>query len=154
MLAMPQAPAVAAHAALLVTSYCRTTGRDLIDPCGSVDQTARALWEAPFVVASHGTQDDPVFNYGNRAALALFEMTWDAFITLPSRLSAEPLLRDERDAMLARVREFGFIDDYNGVRVSARGKRFRIRQASVWTVRDTNGVVHGQAVVFNSWEPA
>lgn len=38
---------------------------------------------------SHGLEVDPVFNYANQCALDLFEMTWEDFIKLPSRLSAE-----------------------------------------------------------------
>lgn len=111
----------------------------------------QSLWTAPFVVASHDTQADPVFNYGNKAALTLFEMSWEQFTSLPSRLSAEPLLRAERQRLLDRVHEFGFIDDYSGVRISASGRRFRIESATVWSLIDENGVDRGQAVMFEAW---
>ena len=35
-------------------------------------EEAEALMDAPFVVLSHGTEDDPIFNYGNLAAQKLF----------------------------------------------------------------------------------
>ncbi|MHB8534166.1 MAG: MEKHLA domain-containing protein [Sulfuricaulis sp.] len=139
------------HAQMLIASYRRWTGRDLIDPeMPSVTQ-AQALYEAPFVVASHGIGPDPVFNYANRAALALFEATWDQFTSMFSRLSAEPVARAERDALLSRVTAQGFMDDYGGVRVSTRGRRFRIERATVWNVMDTRGGRQGQAVVFRDW---
>jgi hypothetical protein len=142
---------LASHAHLLIESHRRATGRELLDSGGSPVEQARALFEAPFVVASHGTEADPVFNYGNRAALELFEMSWEQFTTMPSRLSAEPVARDERARLLARVAQAGFIDDYQGVRVSRTGRRFFIQRATVWSVLDADGANRGQAVTFRDW---
>jgi hypothetical protein len=105
------------------------------------------------VIVAHGTETDPIFFYGNQLALSCFEMDFASFTRLPSRFSAEPLLREERDALLARVRDHGFIDDYAGVRVSATGKRFRIEQATVWNLLDESGQRHGQAATFERWLP-
>ena len=140
------------HARQLIENYRRWTGRDLVESQLSPVEQARALYEAPFVVASHGTGADPVFNYGNRAALALFETTWADFTSMPSRLSAEPMARGERAQLLARVDHHGFIDDYSGVRISTRGRRFLIRRATVWNVVDAHDEPAGQAVMFRDWE--
>lgn len=67
---------------------------------------------------------------------------------MPSRLSAEAPLREERQALLERVSRDGFIDDYAGIRISARGTRFRIENAVVWNLIDAAGVRHGQAAMF------
>ena len=99
-------------------------------------------------MVSHGTEDDPVFNYGNRAALARFAMAWEEFTRLPSRESAEPVHRDERRRLLDRVARDGFIDDYEGVRITATGERFVVRGAVVWNVVDAEGVLRGQAATF------
>ena len=64
---------LAEHASRLIQSYRRWTGRDLVDPQLSPVEQARALYEAPFVTASHGIEADPVFNYANRAALTRSE---------------------------------------------------------------------------------
>lgn len=61
---------LADHALLLLDSYRRLIGRDLVAPGDDAAETARRLWEAPFVVLSHDGAD-PVLTYGNRAALAL-----------------------------------------------------------------------------------
>ncbi|MEW6332312.1 MAG: MEKHLA domain-containing protein [Pseudomonadota bacterium] len=143
---------LAEHAQLLTSSYRHWTGRDLIDPNLSALEQARALYEAPFVVASHGTEADPVFNYANRAALALFETGWTDFTAMPSRLSAEPMERAQRAELLERVSRQGFIDDYCGVRISATGRRFRIRNATVWNLVDAQDAPAGQAVMFRDWE--
>ena len=139
------------HAHLLSRSYLRLTGRHLIDAALPPVEAARALWEAPFVVVSHDTQADPVFTYGNAAALKLFEMTWEEFTQLPSRLSAEPPNQDERARLLAEVTARGFIDDYSGVRTAKSGHRFVIEQATVWNLVDEEGGRCGQAATFGRW---
>lgn len=133
---------------LISESFLRLTGRPLLD-----SPTPVRLWNAPRVIVAHGTEVEPVFFYGNRMALELFEMDFAGFTCLPSRYSAEPLEREERARLLERVRRDGFIDDYAGVRISATGKRFRIEQAVVWNLIDGNGDVHGQAATFDRWKP-
>jgi hypothetical protein len=112
---------------------------------------AEALYQAPFVVLSHGIEPDPIFNYANLTAQRLFEMTWAQMTSMPSRLSAEPVSREERARLLAAVSERGFIDDYCGVRVSSSGRRFLIEQATVWTLTDAQGRPAGQAATFANW---
>lgn len=141
----------APHIDLLCASYRRWTDRELIAANGSPRQRAEAVWSAPFVVASHDTQADPVFNYANLAALTLWEMDWANFTRLPSRYSAEAVAREERERLLAAVASHGFIDDYRGVRITASGRRFRIEQATVWNVIDAADIYHGQAVMFDRW---
>lgn len=60
----------------------------------------------------------------------------ERFITLPSRLSAEPLHQADRERLLKEVAEKGFISDYVGVRIIGTGKRFRITKATVWNILD------------------
>jgi hypothetical protein len=136
-----------AHAELLISSYQRLTGKSLIYDEGYND-IAQALFNADFVVVSHGTESDPIFNYGNKSALKSFELSWSEFIALPSRKSAKPLDRDERAGLLARVTQFGFIDDYRGLRISASGRTFWIENATVWNLIDNNGAFRGQAAMF------
>lgn len=133
---------------LIAESYRRLTGRPLVAAAGNLGES---LWTAPRVVVAHGTEADPVFFYGNRLALELFELDFAAFTRLPSRFSAEPLAREERARLLARVARDGYIDDYAGVRVSSRGRRFRITQATVWNLVDAAGALHGQAATFDRW---
>lgn len=143
---------LAEYVRLLTGSYRHWTGRDLVDPGLSAVEQARALYEAPFVVASHDAGNDPVFNYANCAALALFETGWRDFTSMPSRLSAEPMEREQRAQLLERVGRDGFINDYSGIRISTTGRRFRIRNATVWNLVDAYGVPMGQAVMFRDWE--
>lgn len=142
---------LAEHAALLITSYQQLTGKELVKSVPIGQNLARALFEAPYGVVSHDTSADPVFNYGNRKALELFELDWSTFTRLPSRKSAEPVNRAERERLLARVTRNGFIDDYSGIRISSTGRRFRIEDATVWNTIDEEGVYCGQAAVFHRW---
>ena len=139
------------HAELLISSYHRFTGKDLVNQKPSSENIYRALFEAPYGVVSHNTEDDPIFNYGNQTALRVFDMDWLAFTNLASRKSAEPVNRVERERLLARVKKNGFIDDYRGVRISSTGKRFRIEEATVWNIVDRRGLYCGQAAVFYRW---
>jgi hypothetical protein len=79
-------------------------------------------------------------------------MDLETLTRTPSRLTAEPMHRDERAEFLRRVREQGFIDDYSGIRISSKGRRFRIGQATVWNVTDALGNYAGQAATFSNWE--
>jgi hypothetical protein len=147
------APATVAHVRLLLDSFARLLGRELVSRAGTAAEQAERLWQAPFVVVSHGTEADPVLNYGNARTLALWEMTWQELTQTPSRLTAEPVHRDERARLLARTREHGFVDDYSGVRVSKTGRRFRIERAIVWNLADAAGEHRGQAATFDCWKP-
>ncbi len=140
------------HAALLQASHLHLLGRPLVEvPAGAA--LGRCLYEADFVLLSHGPEPDPLFSYANRAAQALFGYPWEAFIGLPSRLSAEPAARAAREALFRRVAEHGFIDDYAGVRVGRAGQRFMIQQAVVWNLHDARQALRGQAACFRDWRP-
>lgn len=140
--------------ALIARSYQRLVGRPLVeglDADGDDAVIEATLDGTPAVIVAHGTEPDPVFFYGNPAALQLFEATREQFTAMPSRLSAEPMLREERERLLSRVRNQGYIDDYSGVRISLGGRRFRIERATVWNLVDAKGERHGQAAAFSEW---
>lgn len=143
----------AASAELIVASHQRLVRRALLPPDSTADDLARRLYQAPFCVLAHDTAPDPVFFYANLAAQQRFEMCWRDMVRLPSRLSAEPLLREERARLLACVRRQGFIDDYAGIRISASGRRFMIHRATVWNLVDADGRALGQAAAFSEWSP-
>ena len=143
---------VIAHSAVLARSYRKFTGRDLLPGLFNPLGLSKNLFAAPFVLVSHGKEADPILNYGNATALALWEMSWDELTRTPSRLTAEAPLREERARLLEAVNERGFIDDYSGVRISKSGRRFRISQATVWNLVTERGEPCGQAAMFDRWE--
>ncbi|MFM8328315.1 MAG: MEKHLA domain-containing protein, partial [Pirellulaceae bacterium] len=103
-------------AEVLLASFRRRTGFSLFDSSQSTATLASQLWESPWVVVAHGNEPDPLFHYGNRAALDLWEMPAEEFLGMPSRLTAEPVHREERERVLASTRRDGFGDDYSGIR--------------------------------------
>lgn len=139
------------QAHLILSSFLQVTGKHLIEPDPAVDLDVK-LFEAKFCVLSHNDDSDPMFNYGNRVALELFELNWDELTSLPSRLSAEPQRREERQRLLKEVAEKGYIDNYQGVRVSSSGRRFMVKKSIVWNLIDDAGRYHGQAAVLLDWE--
>lgn len=142
-----------AHTQILLDSYVRWVGEQLISREGSPEDQAQALFQSPFVVVSHGTQVDPILNYGNAAALKLWEVDIPTLLAMPSRLTAEPMHRDERARLLERTTRDGYVNDYRGIRVSSTGKRFLIERATVWNLVDADGNRVGQAATFSSWTP-
>ena len=136
----------------LLDSYRHWLGTDLMDRGGSASEQAERLYLAPCVVVSHGIESDPILNSANAIALTLWEMPLEQFLKTPSRLTAEPVHRDERARMLDITRRQGYIDDYRGIRVSATGRRFRIDRAIVWNILDDQNQPAGQAATFSEWE--
>lgn len=134
--------------ALLTGSHARLLGKPLVP----ADKDAAWLYRAaPFVVLAHNTDDDPKFIYANKAAQACFEYSWEEFMSLPSRLSAEAPDRAARQALLDEVARHGFIKNYRGVRVAKSGRHFAIDDGVVWELLDESGIRHGQAATFMSW---
>ena len=134
--------------ALLTDSYARLVGALLV-PQGK--DPGWLYREAPFAVLAHGTDPDPKFIYANKCAQACFEYSWGEFLALPSRLSAEPIDRAERQRLLDQVARNGFLCGYRGIRVAKSGRRFLIEDGVVWELIDRDGVRRGQAATFRSW---
>ena len=147
-----QCEPVITHTQTLARSLKHFTRRDLLPGSFSAMELAEKIFHAPFVLVSHGTAADPVLNYGNAPALALWEMSWAELTCTPSRFTAEVPNREERARLLAAVTANGFIDDYAGIRISKNGRRFRIAQATVWNLLDESGKYAGQAAMFAHWE--
>ncbi len=145
-------PCMTLHVEILRSSYRHWTGRSLLDENLACESAVAALWTAPYAVVSHGTQAEPVFNYGNQLALQLFEMNWEEFTALPSRLSAAAPNQAERASLLEAVSRQGYIDNYSGIRIAKSGKRFMICDATIWNLLTPAGEYYGQAALIRHWE--
>jgi hypothetical protein len=144
-------PSVVAWCHLLLASYRHWIGANLIEPDGDPTSQSHTLFHAPFVLVSHGVEDDPLLNYGNRMALNLWELSWAELTRTPSRITAEPVNRAEREQMLQEASANGHIKNYRGIRISKSGRRFMIEQAVVWNVLNLAGHRVGQAATFSDW---
>ena len=132
---------------LLTRSYARQVGAPLV-----LDgQDARWLYRhAPYGLVAHNTEPDPCFIYANATAQSCFEYSWQEFVQLHSRFSAEPADRFERQRLLEAVVRDGHVSGYRGVRVARSGRRFRIENGVIWRLLDKRGRCYGHAAVFDS----
>ena len=138
----------------LLTSHRRAFGRALLGATEQVlndRQVAQELFAAPMAILAHDGGRDPRLNYANRTALVLWRHRWSSLVGLPSRLTAEPEQRADRQAMLERARQQGALEGYTGVRIDSRGGRFLIQRARLWTLHDGTGSPCGQAAAFSDW---
>lgn len=142
---------LAGHVAIMRRTFRHWTGRNLLDPRMNDEDAARYLFTAPFVVLSHDSGPDPLFNYANRTAMSLFAMTWEEFTACPSRLSVERGNQEAREQLLKDVADRGFMEGYRGIRIGRHGRRFEIEDAAIWNLRDARGIACGQAASFKHW---
>lgn len=142
-----------AYLQYILNSYEQLTGKSILSSRISPQEDFDEVNKQNFVLVAHDGQPDPVFNFANQFALNLWEMTWDEFTSLHSRKSAEPQLRAERAELLKNVEKNGFYDQYSGVRISKYGKRFLIKNATVFNVYNDLNVKIGQAAYFKEIEP-
>ena len=141
-------------AALILASHHRAWGMPLVAGTGanrSHRQAAQELFSAATVVLAHDGSEDPRLIYANRAALTLWRRRWSEMVGMPSRLTAEPVERQARSAVLARALRSEAIAGYAGIRIDSSGRRFWIQGARLWTLRDGSGHACGQAAAFDSW---
>jgi hypothetical protein len=149
------------HSQRLLKSFQHWTGRSLLDSptlnpsalsVKSLESLAQDLFEAPFVVVSHGMEADPIFNYGNRQALELWELDWQSFTRRFSRQSVAPVEQEAREKLLAEAKQEGYIKNYRGIRTSSTGRQFWIENVILWNVLDEQQQSCGQAATFTQWQ--
>lgn len=137
---------------LITQSLKKLAGIEIVDFSLSLEEQAKQAFNASFVLLAHNGTDDPIFNYANRTALSLFEMSWEEFTNMPSKYSAESDERDKRDKFLADVAENGYSKNYSGIRISKTGKRFEIKNVILWNVYDSENNRIGQAALFHEYD--
>ena len=143
------------HVSMLAMSFKAKTGRELMD-CSDVPALrAKEIFNADFILLSHGIQSSPILNYANKRGLETWGAAWDELTCMPSSQTAEPGVdATERAEFMRKVTEFGVVEGYHGVRISADGKyRFKIKDAVVWNVHNAAGEYIGQAATFREVEP-
>jgi len=148
-------PEIQAYSCLLSESFSRLTGRPILqDLPGDSAALAEAMFDAPCPIVSHGIEADPIFRYANRAALDLWEMNWDSFTRLPSRLSADTnsAPQADRNSHLEDALKHGFVEGLTGIRISSTGRRFEICDTVLWNVTDAAAIRHGQAAIIGGWQ--
>ena len=141
-------------AGLLLQSHQRAFGQPLIAAAQagrSKRLLCQELFACGFPVLAHGTEKDPKLSYANAAALQLWETSWYELIGMPSRLTAPDSERAERSSALGQAQRLDAVQNYRGLRISRRGRRFMINKARIWTLWDQEERVCGQAACFSDW---
>jgi hypothetical protein len=67
---------------------------------------------------------------------------------MPSRQSAEEVVQEERDRLLAEAATKGF-SNFSGVRITSTGKRFQIQDGILWNLLNKQNQHSGQAAVYS-----
>lgn len=147
-------PEIITHSSYIIQSYNALIGKSIIDEQLSKSriELSYLLYHAPFVVLSHTNESDPTFNYANLMAQQLFEMDWNTFIGMPSRLSAQKISQAEREVLVKSAQEKGYIDNYFGVRINSKGRLFQIEKTILFNLVDENKAFIGQAAIFRDWK--
>lgn len=145
-------PEIVQHSKRILTSYESITGIRLFDISYSDAYCSYLLYHAPYVVVSHGIQQDPIFNYANLVAQQLWKLDWNQFTALPSRLSAEAERTEDRQRLLEEAAQKGYINNYEGIRISSTGIRFKIEKVLLWNLPDERNAKIGQVALFRNWE--
>jgi hypothetical protein len=140
------------HVARLLGAFARVTGRDLIaemklDPA----RLGQSAWEGDFALLSHRGDPLATLNYGNRFALDLWQCDWNEFTALPSAVTAPDEDVPERSAMMAAAAAQGYVSNYAGRRISAKGKLFRIENGTIWRLAGLDGEPFGMAATFRNF---
>ena len=139
----------------IVTSHQAAFGAPLLAAV-EPERLAQELFALDTVVLAHDGSDPagdpgPRLIYANAAALHLWQRPWSQQVGLPSRLTAEPQERATRAHMLRNARAQHALSGYSGIRIDSHGRRFQIRNARLWTLRDAAGHACGQAAAFSDW---
>ncbi|KAG2482451.1 hypothetical protein HYH03_018621 [Edaphochlamys debaryana] len=141
----------------LMDSYHRLTKKYLLEGV-NLERLPSALYRAPFALLAHNKFQagvtDPNYIYANRAALNLFEVSWDEMLSTPSRKSAaaDPEAQLDRNGLLEEAATKGVVTGFEAWRVSKSGKRFKIKDVTLFNIMDRSGTKMGQAAVFHSVE--
>ncbi|NKI75606.1 MEKHLA domain-containing protein [Dickeya sp. CFBP 2040] len=128
--------------------YEAVNGKRLFCPESIED---RYLWldqQAPYSILAHGGGTDPIFIYANNCALRCFKYSHEEILRLPSRLSASPSDRAERQKLLDIATRDGIAKNYTGPRVDKHGNFFTIYDGEVWQLGYNSDNVWGQAALF------
>ena len=138
----------------ILACHQQAFGHPLLAGC-AVDRVprlcAQELFAATAAVLAHDGGADPRLIYANRTALQLWRRDWSAMVGMPSRLTAAAGERPARATALQQARAQEAISGYSGIRIDSTGRRFQIQGARLWSLRDANGQLCGQAASFESW---
>ena len=81
----------------------------------------------------------------------MWELSWDEFTQIPSRTTAELIEQVERNRLLAETQKNGFCY-FSGIRITSKGKRFKINDGILWNLIDKQKSYQGQATAYSDFD--
>jgi hypothetical protein len=136
---------------LITHSLKKLANIEIVDFSLSPEEQAKQAFNSNYVLLAHNAANEPIFNYANQTALNLFEMSWHEFTSMSSKYSAESDQREKREKFLADVTQNGYSTNYSGIRISKTGKKFEIKNVTLWNVYDSKNNRIGQAALFHEY---
>ena len=108
-----------------------------------------------YILISHGTEESPIYNFGNKACLNAFARSWENQVSMPSSESVVRRSQDEasRIELMKSVTDYGIFDGkLNGYRVRDDGKFIKLTEGVVWNCYgdDEEETYIGQAAFFDT----
>jgi len=108
-----------------------------------------------YILISHGTEESPIYNFGNKACLNAFARSWENQGSMPSSESVVRRSQDEasRIELMRIVTNYGIFDGkLNGYRVRDDGKFIKLTEGVVWNCYgdDEEETYIGQAAFFDT----
>ncbi|NDC62439.1 MAG: MEKHLA domain-containing protein [Planctomycetia bacterium] len=150
----PRQPETSAgRSRVILDSFRRLLGRELIDRSRDDHDDDRRLRELPLAVLAHDTSSPARLDWVNAAAAAAFDATPEALLGLPSASTAPPDAAADRERLFGTLRREGFVTGYSGVRVSLTGRRFLIEDVTVIELHDATGRPAGHAAIIGKTRP-
>ncbi|KAA6424741.1 MAG: hypothetical protein FRX49_05408 [Trebouxia sp. A1-2] len=149
------------HNLMMVESYKRKVGKPIMDDA-EIHEITKLLWEAPYGVISHDIEEDPdnpKYDYANKAALDLFQATWDELIGQPSSCTTEDVNQAsasqniaDRQKLLKQTQDEGTAAVHSYWRKGLKGRPVCISNGLLWNIEAPSGALIGQAIAIHEWE--
>ena len=146
-------PAWVGRAAVILDSFRRLLGRELLARSGDSVEDARRLFALPVAVLAHDTSAQPLLDWANHAAATAFDATPETLIGRPSAETAPADARADRGRLFEALARHGYVTGYSGTRISLTGRRFTIEDVVVLELRDAAGKPAGHAAVIGKTRP-
>jgi MEKHLA domain len=130
-------------------SLKKFTGKSLFDYMDGVTQPSQVHDNKRYAVLSHGTQEDPIYCYFNKAALEQFQWTEETIYSLPSRYSApDGAHRSARQADIEQAIQQDVTELASVIRQTRHGELFEMIKVLLWNVYDGDQRV-GQTALYD-----
>jgi len=150
---LPEGPAFPARAAVILDSFCRLLGHELVERSGDASLDAQRLFELPQGVLAHDLSQPPLLDWANLAAADAFDALPATLLGRPSADTTPADATADRQHLFEMLRRQGFVTGYCGTRVSLAGRRFAIHNVTVLALHDGLGNPAGHAAIIGSIGP-